>query len=124
MGFESGMFQTGNFHLRRLGTEKTPTQTDRSNGNTEGSAAVAPKTSELNRVIEDRLIYTGGELGSINAPCERNTIVEATTPDEHWDDQSQSSQARIIKETREWTIDYNNGPEPLNKDNISAEARM
>lgn len=116
MGIESGMFQTGNFHLRRLGAGKPPQETQHPSEGSGGSAVVAPKISELNQINEDGLIYTGSNLGMADALGERNTIVKATTPDEHWDDQSQSSHTRIIKTTREWTIDYNNGGDPLSAD--------
>jgi len=107
MGFESGMFQTGDFHLRRRGGAKISEPSQELSHDSEHNLARASRGFHSTRMDGDRQIYTGDDPENDHASRGRNTTrAEATTPDEHWDDESQSSQAQVIRTTREWIVDH------------------
>ncbi|KAI9702963.1 MAG: hypothetical protein M1836_008177 [Candelina mexicana] len=100
MGFESGMFQTGDFHLKRVGGGRILGV----DGIEDDShhAAIRLNNSKPGHSTEGSHIYAGGSPSAVDAPYEQSTSATlATTPDEHWDSRSQSSQAWIIRTTRE-----------------------
>lgn len=103
LGFESGMFQTGGFRLGKLMPAK--------NSKPDGSPDGAPKDdgTDEGSTLDGTKVYAGIKPGVDGVQFESNrAVAEATSPDEQWDDGSESSQAQIIRTTREWTVDYDN----------------
>lgn len=108
MGFESGMFQTGAFRLDNLGTAKTSRHSTSAAGTIKTTATVPSVLPSGSRIHEDCHIFAGTDARDGQLPLgQTTTVAEATTPKEDWDMESQSSQANIIKTTREWAVDGN-----------------
>ena len=108
VGLESGMLRTGAFHLRKL----SATTTTNTGSHPSGASKKKPPTADSTRLnhIEDP---TGScdyiedyppDVGPFHA--NNTAVVEASTPMEGWDGESQSGQAKIIKQTTEWRVDY------------------
>ena len=110
VGFESGMFQTGDFSLKRLAGSNVLGKGKKGDGDSKNTTTTAPSRStstKLSRVRQDERVYAGEGLRLGQTPYQANTtIAAATTPDELWDVESQSSQARIIRTTMEWTVKH------------------
>lgn len=111
VGLESGMLQTGAFHLHKLSATTTE--------NT-GSHPSATSKRQQNKATSDQsedtenpqpsLAIMGGHRSDIGPFHANNTaIVEANTPTDEWESESQSSRAKIIKQTTEWRIDRQRG---------------
>jgi len=113
MGIESGMFQTGDFHLRRRGGAKISEPGQRLSHDSKHNLARESGGFHSNRMDGDRQVYTGDDPEDDHASRGRNTTrAEATTPVEHWDDESQSSQPQVIRTTREWIVDRDDHGRP------------
>ena len=107
MGFESGMFQTGTFRLDNLGSSKATNQNSPPGAGTKATETITSAPHTGSHMGEDCRIFTGADSRDGEQPLGQITsTVEATTPRENWDAESQSSQAKIIKTTRGWAIDY------------------
>lgn len=111
MGFESGMFQTGAFRLDNLGTSKSANQ-DSAPGTVSNNTTTIPSAvPNGNRIHGDCQVFAGTtNTRDGNVPLGQTTsVAEAITPREEWDAESQSSQVKIIKTTREWVVAYDGG---------------
>lgn len=99
IGFESKMFQTGDFSLKRLAGPKGLGKGRSRDGGTKLSTITpASRSTKPSRVREDANVYAGEGSRLGQTTCQANTaIAAATTPDELWDVESQSSQAHIIR---------------------------
>ncbi|KAL8699457.1 MAG: hypothetical protein Q9224_001399 [Gallowayella concinna] len=107
LGFESGMFQTGHFRLGKLGQVRNArlNSPPKDVSNTTGTAATDSLGQACDR--DGTQVFDGQAPQIENVPFERNQVVaEAITPDAYWDTGSQTSQANIIRTTREWIVDY------------------
>lgn len=95
------MFQTGGFRLGKL----MPTK----NSKPDGQPGGAPKDNSTDEgsTLGATKVFAGIKPGVGGVQFEANrAVAEATSPDEQWDDESQSSQAQIIRTTREWAVDF------------------
>ena len=111
VGLESGMLQTGAFHLHKLSatnTENTgshPSATPKRQQN-----KATPGQSEAPETPQPSLAIKGGSRSDIGPFHANNTaVIEANTPTDEWESESQSSRAKIIKQTTEWRIDRQRG---------------
>ena len=110
VGLESGMLQTGAFHLRKVSATTTE-----NTGSHPSAASKRPQNKGTSKQSEDTdnqpsLAIMGGHRSDIGPFHANNTaVVEANTPTEEWEGESQSSRAKIIKQTREWRIDRQRG---------------
>ena len=107
MGFESGMFQTGTFHLDNLGTSKPTDHNSPPGAGSKGTATTPSVIPSGSRIHGEGQVFAGSDTRNGQMPLGQSTsVAEATAPGEDWDTESQSSQAQIIKTTREWAVDY------------------
>lgn len=109
VGVESGMFQTGQFGLATLRKSPQRTQQHDSSAAKSGKESATGTSGSGRHQSPDRIshdIVTSG-TPQINPFSAKNTATaEPVSPVEEWDGDSQSSRANIIRETREWHIDY------------------
>ncbi|KAM0797723.1 hypothetical protein BDR22DRAFT_809981 [Usnea florida] len=95
LGVESGMFQTGRFRLATFHKSSHRDQEYDVSGARSGKQTVAESSALNSRQLPEGM------------PHDDNTATaESVTPIEEWDGASQSSRAKIIRETREWYVDY------------------
>lgn len=107
MGLESGMFQTGAFHLGNLRTSKSTDHNSPSGTGSKSTGTTPLVVPSGGRIHGECQIFAGTDTRDGEAPLGQTTsVAEATIPRENWDMESQSSQAKIIKTTREWAVDY------------------
>lgn len=109
LGVESGMFQTGHFGLATLHKSPQRTQEHGSSAPTSGiqnAVGLSRLGSHQSRDPISRDVLK--DETSTNNPFspENTATAESVTPVEEWDGGSQSSRTNIIRETREWYIDY------------------
>ena len=109
LGVESGMFQTGHFGLATL--QKSPQRTQEQ----DSSAARSAKASAIGTPrlrshqspdISSHDVVTNRTPQSNPFSGDNTATAETVAPVEEWDADSQSSRANIIRETREWHVDY------------------
>ncbi len=110
MGLESGMLQTGAFHLHKLSA--TTTENTGSHPSAISKRQQNKATSEQGEDTENpepSLAIQGhrSDIGPFHAT--NTAVVEANTPTDEWESESQSSRAKIIKQTTEWRIDRQRG---------------
>ncbi|KAL8825273.1 MAG: hypothetical protein Q9191_004512 [Dirinaria sp. TL-2023a] len=111
VGLESGMMQTGDFHLHKTTPAASSDQGShsRSGGSHYGPTATtraraADSIRRKNLEAENALSYRPGGL-----IVENTTRVEAFPPNEEiWERESQSSRADMITKTRGWKVEYHN----------------
>lgn len=103
LGLESGMFQTGHFHLQTLRAVQNKPQHHGSIsagcGRRHHTTASA-KTSDHTNHQASCDIVMDRSLDSTSFYAENTAIAEAVTPVDDWDDHSQSSQANIINKRK------------------------
>ena len=111
VGLESGMLQTGAFHLHKLSattTENTgchPSATSkRHHKKATSEQSEDTENPQLSRAIKG---VHRSDIGPFHA--NNTAVVEANTPTDEWESESQSSRAKIIKQTTEWRIDRQRG---------------
>ena len=102
VGLESGMLQMGNFRLHKI---SVPPITSRS---------VPPATQQQQHASAGASQHTQPTTQNTSLDQARtNTVVESAAGNPEWDGESQSSQAKIIKRTTEWRVDYEVRPETV-----------
>ena len=109
LGVESGMFQTGRFRLATLRKNSQRNQEYDLSGARSGKEAVAAPSALCSRQTPEGISLhdVADETPQKNPFSAENTATaESVTPIEEWDGGSQSSRAKIIRETREWYVDY------------------
>ena len=107
MGFESGMFQTGTFRLDNLGTSKSTKHDNLAGTGSTATAVTASAPHDGSHTRDESHVFAGTDVRDGAQPFGQvTTTAEATTPKDDWDQESQSSQAKIIKTTRGWAVDY------------------
>ena len=111
LGINSGMFQTGDFHLATL--RKDSVLNDESNTSTvRAGTGVA---TDISTLVTDNLDdkTAPGEV-PVKSPhinpfqAQNIAVAEPVTPEEEWDGESQSSRANIIKQSRGWQVEFKN----------------
>ena len=109
LGVESGMFQTGHFGLATL--HKSPQRLleyDSSaaasgKGIVRGSSALCSHESS-DQISPEVVVARSAQIGPVSV--EKAATAKSVTPGGECDEDSQSSRANIIRETREWHVDY------------------
>lgn len=109
VGVESGMFQTGHFGLATL--QKSPHRTQEQGSSAARSGKATPTGTSGVRTNQSqergsRTMVTSAKRQTNPFSAENTATAEPVTPVEDWDDNSQSSRTKIIKETREWHVNY------------------
>ena len=109
LGVESGMFQTGRFRLATFRKNSHRTQEYDVSGARSGKETVAEPSALSSRQLPEgssRENVANGTPQKNPFSAENTATAESVTPIEEWDGGSQSSRAKIIRETREWYVDY------------------
>ena len=109
LGVESGMFQTGRFRLATLRKNSQRTQEYGLSGARSGKETVAEPSALCSRPMLEGISHDNVANGAPQKnpfSAENTATAESVTPIEEWDGGSQSSRAKIIRETREWYVDY------------------
>lgn len=109
VGVESGMFQTGRFRLATFRKNSQRNQEYDLSGARSGKETVAESSAVPSRQMPEEISHhnVANETPQKNPFSAENTATaESVTPTEEWDGGSQSSRAKIIRETREWYVDY------------------
>ena len=106
IALESGMFQTGHFHLATIRNGSI-----RSDGRhpTRTESVTAIETGVSNDTTKDKISHDIESSEGIQANpflAQNTATAEPVAPNEEWDGDSQSSQARIIKQTLGWQVNY------------------
>lgn len=111
LGVESGMFQTGHFGLATM--HKSPRRTQEHGSSAArsrkeaGTGTSGLRSHQSPDPISHDLRANGTRTPQTNPFSADNTATaESVTPVEDWDGDSLSSRVNIIKETREWHVDY------------------
>ena len=103
VGIESGMLQTGHFHLSTFRKDAVQHEDPRSSMERTG------KETKTGLETNDSTVTPGFDGDTIHQNLSRvqNTATaESVTPNEQWDRESQSSRAHIITKTRGWEVGY------------------
>ena len=109
LGVESGMFQTGRFRLATLRKTSLRNQEYDESGAGSGKETVAESSALGSRQLPEGISHDDVANGTPQKnpfSAENTATAESVTPTEEWDGGSQSSRAKIIRETREWYVDY------------------
>ena len=109
LGVESGMFQTGHFGLTTLQKSPERTQEHGSSAARSGKENTTGTSGLRSQQLSDLVSHNNMTNGTphVNPFVAENTATaEPVTPVEDWDGGSRSSQAHIIRETREWYVGY------------------
>lgn len=111
LGVESGMFETGHFGLCLATLHKSPqgTQEHNSSAGRSGKENAAETSALRSHQSPDRISkdVLGDGTPTVNPFSAENTATAGSgTPLEEWDRVSQPSRANMIRETREWYVDY------------------
>ena len=108
LGVESGMFQTGRFRLATLRKNSQRNQEYDLSGARSGKETVAAPSALCTRQVPERISHNVADETPQKNPfsAENTATAESVTPTEEWDGASQSSRAKIIRETREWYVNY------------------
>ncbi|KAL2046980.1 hypothetical protein N7G274_000998 [Stereocaulon virgatum] len=103
VGLESGLLQTGAFHLHKISGTTTDNSTSHTNATSKGTENHGP----VGRHEDTESLGALGRDASNVGPFHSNNIatIGANPPTEEWDAESQSSRAKIIKQITEWTVD-------------------
>ena len=109
LGVESGMFQTGRFRLATLRKNSHRTQEYDLSGERSGKETAAEPSALCGQqssagISHDNVAKETPQQNPFSA--ENIATAESVTPIEEWEGGSQSSRANIIRETREWYVDY------------------
>lgn len=111
IGLESGMIQTGDFHLRKIGTASVESsQNNNSNLNPHALAShnnedASPGVTD-GEPLHDRLSLDEDTVG-LQLPSHASTVasVESSNKNPNWDNSSPSREREIVR-TREWRVEY------------------
>ena len=111
LGIESGMFQTGHLNLTTL--RKDPIRYPKSRPSTKGPRKVVDTDNSTVAALQlaRRVSQDDGSIAAAQGdpfPAQSITTVEPVSPEEEWDENSQSSQTNIIKHTRGWQVEIAN----------------
>ena len=103
------MFQTGRFRLATLRKNSQRNQEYDLSGARSGKETVAAPSALCSRqmpggISRDNVVNETPQKNPFSA--ENTATAESVTPTEEWDGASQSSRAKIIRETREWYVNY------------------
>lgn len=104
LGLESGMFQTGHFHLATLRKELRKPPQSESSGTTSGNGTTVRGSEQHGDRSHHHMPHSVAAdiIPRLTPWYGRNTATaEPVTPTEEWDVESHCSGARIIKQTRE-----------------------
>ena len=105
IGLESGMLQTGDFHLRRPSAISTlKNKSNPSSGSKDQRTVVASYNDSQSAQRHSLELNTITEHNPFPANCK--VVTKSSRENNAWDEESQSSQTGIIKKTTEWRIDH------------------
>ena len=103
------MFQTGRFRLATFHKNSHRNQEYDVSGARSGKETVAEPSALNSRQLPEGMPHDDMANGTPQKnpfSAENTATAESVTPTEEWDGASQSSRAKIIRETREWYVDY------------------
>ncbi len=110
LGLESGMFQTGHFHLGTLRKDSRKPQYSKPTGTTSGNGTTGGASTRLGDFSAHDFAHDAAAdiTPRLDPPyAENSATAEPVTPTEEWDVESQSSGAKIIKQIREVLVTSN-----------------
>ena len=103
VGIESGLLQTGAFHLHKL----SATTTENTRSHPSATSKGTENKGTIGRLEDTDSFGILGRDASVVGPFHSNNtaVIGANTPPEEWDAESQSSRANIIEQTTEWMVE-------------------